>query len=243
MVPFYQNKEMNWCRKCSCGKEIVYSSRRSAYISCMHKMENTCRACSPTGIKHRMYGNLCIWNKHPKSDITLKKMSESHLGHNHSEETKRKMSSSQKGNKNGFYGKNHREETILFLKEKSKNRIVSEETREKLRKHRWQQIEKLGVKTSNYNPRACEYIDKLNEEKGWKLQHALNGGEVRVSWYFLDGYDKEKNIVFEYDEIGHNTQKYKQKDLERQKRIVERIKPSLFIRYDEKTNTLYNVET
>lgn len=35
------------------------------------------------------------------------------------------------------------------------------------------------------------------------LQHAENGGEYRISGYAVDGYSKEKNIVFEYDERHH----------------------------------------
>ena len=32
------------------------------------------------------------------------------------------------------------------------------------------------------------------------MQHALNGGEVRIGNYWVDGYDKENKIIFEYDE-------------------------------------------
>ena len=32
---------------------------------------------------------------------------------------------------------------------------------------------------------------------------ALNGGEKRIICYYVDGYDKDKNIVIEYDELHH----------------------------------------
>lgn len=147
-----------------------------------------------------------------------------------------KMSLKLLGNKNTL-GYKHTDVT----KEKLRKKIISEKTKEKLRKRRWKQIEKLGVKNANFNPRACEFIDKLNKEKGWKLQHALNGGEVKISWYSVDGYDRERNIVFEYDEKSHNSYRYKQNDLLRQKRIIEKVNPLLFIRYDEKNNKLYEV--
>jgi hypothetical protein len=92
-----------------------------------------------------------------------------------------------------------------------------------------------------YNPKACEFIDKLNKENGWNLQHSLNGGEVIVSGYFLDGYDSDKNIVFEYDEYYHNLKRQKQKDLIRQQRIIDKILPKSFFRYDERNNRLYDV--
>ena len=95
-----------------------------------------------------------------------------------------------------------------------------------------------------YNINACQYIDKLNEEKGWHLQHALNGGEIEVGGYFLDGYDKEKNIVFEYDETNHYSDVYnnvlKEKDVKRQKFLKTKLNCE-FYRYNEKLGLLYKV--
>ena len=39
---------------------------------------------------------------------------------------------------------------------------------------------------------------------GWTIQHAENGGEFYTGiGYWLDAYDKEKNIALEYDEPKH----------------------------------------
>jgi hypothetical protein len=94
----------------------------------------------------------------------------------------------------------------------------------------------------NYNVRACQYIDQLNESKGWKLQHALNGGEVRVGPYSLDGYDREKNIAFEFDEDSprHNSKKGRERDLARQQYIIGQIGCE-FWRYSEREDRLYRV--
>jgi hypothetical protein len=92
-----------------------------------------------------------------------------------------------------------------------------------------------------YNLKACSFIDKLNKEKGWNLQHALNGGEEMISGYFVDGYDKGKNIIFEYDEKYHISKKQRQRDLIRQEHIINSINPLIFLRYDEKENKLYDV--
>jgi hypothetical protein len=115
--------------------------------------------------------------------------------------------------------------------------------REKLRNHRIEQIKRLGVITSNYNPIACNYFNMLNTEKKWELQHALNGGEVRCAGYFLDAYDRKRNIVVEYDEPSHYTfgGKLKIKDTLRQERIIRRLKPFLFLRFNERKNELYEV--
>jgi len=69
------------------------------------------------------------------SEESKKKISESNKGKTHSEETKKKMSESRKGEKNGFQGKKHSIETRQKISESGKDRIVkpiSDETRAKL---------------------------------------------------------------------------------------------------------------
>lgn len=92
----------------------------------------------------------------------------------------------------------------------------------------------------NYNETACKFIDELNIKNNWHLQHALNGGEIRIGPYSLDGYDKDLNIVFEYDEnkSKHNSLKGQLKDKYRQLYIMEKLKCK-FWRYSEKHNLLY----
>lgn len=122
----------------------------------------------------------------------------------------------------------------------------TEETKEVLRKKMIDFIKKTGNGEfgQHFSPKGCEYIDKLNEEKGWHLQHALNGGEVEVGGYFLDGYDIEKNIVFEYDEPKHYKDAYnnilQDKDIERQNYIIQKLNCD-FYRYNEKMDCLYKV--
>ena len=112
---------------------------------------------------------------------------------------------------------------------------------EKLRYRALERIKKSGI-VMGYNPHACKFIDEYGKQNGYNFQHALNGGEVIVSGHSLDGYDKEKNVIFEYDEPHHYIGgKLKVKDIIRQKRIIGKINPSSFLRYDEKSNKLYDV--
>lgn len=93
----------------------------------------------------------------------------------------------------------------------------------------------------NYNKNACKYFDKLSKENNWNLQHAENGGEYCVCGYYLDAYDKDKNIVVEYDECKHyKNGKLKERDIERQNNIINELKCD-FYRYDERNNKLYKV--
>jgi hypothetical protein len=119
-------------------------------------------------------------------------------------------------------------------------KITSNETKEKQRIAKINLLKKNKINIKS-NPVACKFIDKLNEENGWNLQHALNGGEIEICGYFVDGYDKERNIIFEYDEKEHRWGKRKEKDLIRQQEIINKICPQKFIRYSEYEEKLYNI--
>jgi hypothetical protein len=103
-------------------------------------------------------------------------------------------------------------------------------------------VRRLRCVTPCFNKTACMYFDMLNLERNWNLQHALNGGEIKVLGYSLDAYDKEKNIVVEYDEPSHYTKdnKLKIKDVNRQEEIINELNCK-FYRYNECTQTLYEV--
>jgi hypothetical protein len=75
------------------------------------------------GQKHTEETKKQISNSHKGktfSTETLEKMRLAKLGKKLSDETKRKMSENRKGEKNGFYGKKHSQETIDKIKVKCK---------------------------------------------------------------------------------------------------------------------------
>jgi len=60
--------------------------------------------------------------------------------------------------------------------------------------------------------------------------------------FYIDGYDKEKNVVFEYDSKYHfKTTAQQKKDLERQYKIIKMLKPKAFWRYNSINKTFKNV--
>ncbi len=76
----------------------------------------------------------------------------------------------------------------------------------------------------NYNPDGCRIINKYGLENNYNFQHAENGGEfyIKELGYWVDGYDKEKNIIIEIDEPYHfSNGNLKEKDIKRQNEIVD----------------------
>jgi hypothetical protein len=92
-----------------------------------------------------------------------------------------------------------------------------------------------------FNEDACSYFDELNIQNNWKLIHAKNGGEVYIKelGFYIDAYDKEKNIVVEYDEARHYDRygNLRKKDVDRMNEIQQHLECE-FWRYNEKTKTL-----
>ncbi len=59
--------------------------------------------------------------------------------------------------------------------------------------------------------------------------------------FYIDGYDKNHNIVLEYDSKYHQKFGQRQKDLVRQQKIIEILKPKKFWRYDSINKSFKNV--
>ena len=171
-------------------------------------------------------------NRLPMSEYTRKKLSLSLTGHKVTIETKNKLSKINKGKtlslqtklkikektsgkNNGMYGKNHSVES------KRKIRLAMIKRIEKKLKNGHQV-------TPSYNTKGCQYFDKIMTETKTFIQHAENGGEYYIKdiGYWVDGYDKENNIVYEYDEKHHYDVggHLKNKDIIRQQEIEKYLK-------------------
>jgi len=90
----------------------------------------------------------------------------------------------------------------------------------------------------SFNSLACEIFDKISIENNIHIQHAMNGGEYYIEklGFWLDGYDKENNTAYEYDE-KHHFDKYGNLlyfDIKRQIEIENFLKCKFIrIKYDE----------
>ena len=170
-------------------------------------------------------------NKNPMSGKTTSK------------KTKRKIRLATLGKKNHMFGKKHctkiREKISKNEREYYKTHpspmLGRKHNKESRRKMRLSSLKYISLYKNNGNsitPRTgknerqiLNFIQTQNNIK-LKRQYLIDG-------YFIDGYDKENNVVYEVDEKHHHTLKQKKKDKEREKYIKNKLKCK-FIRLDEK---------
>lgn len=97
-------------------------------------------------------------------------------------------------------------------------------------------LDPTGQAAPMYNPNAISIIEHYGKENGYNFQHAENGGEfyIKELGYWVDGYDKENNIVIEFDEPHHfQNGQLKQKDIIRQEQIIKFLNCNFIrIKYD-----------
>jgi hypothetical protein len=157
------------------------------------------------------------------------------FGKHHPIEVRNKISISEKGKRTSY-------ESRMKMSDSHRGMITSDETKKKHRMRTLENVKLLGG-FPKFNPKACRFIDKLNECIGLNLRHALNGGEVEFGGYMVDGYDENQNVIFEYDEPKHNGISKKKRDFIRQQNLIKVAYPALFLRYDEASQRLYDAET
>ena len=89
-------------------------------------------------------------------------------------------------------------------------------------------LEKGGQMQPGYNPNGCEYFNMLMKKTNTIIQHAENGGEYYIEKIgrWIDGYDKENNIAYEFDEKRHFNAdgSLKEKDIQREQEIKSVLK-------------------
>lgn len=225
--------ELKWIRYCpNCGIEILHKQKKQRNF--LRKNGLKCRSC---GTKT---GNINRDKSYYSSVEYKKKLSDAATGHTHTEETKRKLSEAARKN-NPMYNSEVVIRQVESRQEKWMETCQSTDHRRNLRLKAIKRIEEHKLNGNQlcpaFNPKACNYLDLLSKQKGWDIQHAMNGGEYRISdlGYWVDGYDKGRNIVIEYDEPFHD--KHTEKDLRRQHEIIEHLGCE-FYRYKESKKTL-----
>ena len=220
-----------------------------------------------SGKNNPMYGKENKWGHHSKeTKEKLRKMSLEQFKNGISEETRKKLSEANKGEKNFWYGKKGEnssrygkhcsKETKKKMSEASKGKKKSEETRIKMSKA------KKGKHLSEERKRklrlsTIKYLEKQFND-GFPMIPAIGKNEkaildeieelynykiirqykIKKLGYFVDGYIPKLNLVIEIDEERHFNidGKLKEKDIERQKEIEKELNCKFLRIKDNKLN-------
>ena len=59
-------------------------------------------------------------------------------------------------------------------------------------------VHKDTTNSETYSQKSISWLNYLSKRNGFKIQHALNGGEYRIDGMKVDGYCKETNTVYEF---------------------------------------------
>jgi len=157
-----------------------------------------------------------------------------------------KISKTNKGNMMGYWTDKIRDlETNNKISKAHMGKKISENTKIKMRKSAIDRIQQ-SLKNNNqifptYNKKSIFFIEKYGKENGFNFKHAENGGEfyIKELGYWVDAYDRNKNVVLEFDEKFHAKQK--DKDNNRQLEIINYLKCD-FIRLNENGGEILNIK-
>lgn len=204
--------DKQYTRKCpSCNKVLYYT--RNFSRNSADKQGRLCFSCSNKGENNPMFGKERIGGM---------------LGKNHSINTRQKIS-------DALIGKKHNEER----KNKISYCVKEAMCRPDVRKHHLDSLSKTKWIKVRTDKGQLELIEKWNS-LGFNLEPNYQV-ITNIDLFYIDGYDKEKNVVLEYDGKYHQKFEQKQKDLIRQKKIIDILKPKKFWRYNYITKQFRDV--
>lgn len=180
-------KEKKYFRNCpECNRELGYTTKKAWKHA--NKINRLCNSCGRKAEKHWRYTGVT----EPKSCIDCEK--EIDFRAVRCKSCNRKKIIEEQGvnpkflNSKRNEGMKHSEETLKLMSVAAIN-----ERRVK------------NLHPVNYNKDSIEILEKFGRDNNLNLQHAENKGEFVVmipngNTYFVDGYDKDKNVVVEYIE-------------------------------------------
>jgi very-short-patch-repair endonuclease len=172
-----------------------------------------------------------------------------HTGCKHSEDSCKKMSQAHIGQKSGMKGKKHSVETRLHLSSLKQGTVQSESHRQHVSvaiTNAWQvpekrkrMLDRCRWKNTSADKGQLELLKKW-ESIGFKFEPNYRI-KTDVNLFYIDGYDSTHNVVLEYDGKYHSRTQQQKKDVLRQQKIIDILKPKKFWRYNAVTKTFRNV--
>jgi hypothetical protein len=229
----WKNVDGNWCRICpSCNSALEHKGKYSKSISARRCRDNVfCHSCSSIGKYHSVSSKEKISISKRGKSLSIehrKSISKSHIGKIVSEKTKNKMSQYKK---NIYKNPIELDNLSKKMKEVMRRPDVRKKHIEALHKSKW-----LKVKTDKGQLELLEKWNKLGFDFIPNYQV-----KTHQDLFYVDGYDKEKNVILEYDSKYHNKLGQKEKDLIRQQKIIDILKPKKFWRYVQNKNQFLKI--
>ncbi len=231
------NENNQWCRNCpKCNCIIACDNKEKWIIADRITQKRMCGVCH--------------------SNISK--------GKHHSQETKKVLSDKGKKRYSNFKEKKKMSNLIKQSWKdltKRNNRLEGKKYMMLNHSDRYRKNLSIGIKNAWKNPEIKKkYYDALSKTKYLKVRADRGQIELLEKWnklgfnfepnyqihtdrdlFYIDGYDKERNVVLEYDGKYHNRKQQREKDLVRQQRIIELLKPKKFWRYNSANKTINNV--
>lgn len=212
-----------------CGRIMYYASSPSLKTSV--KLNRYCTTC-------------CRAGKKQSPEHVLNRV-QARAGYLHANDTKKKMSDSARFRKIpkeqqstmhlGLRGVKlspiRREQISECVKKAWANPVNRKKYYDALSKTKW-----LKVRTDRGQLELLEKWNKLGFQFEPNYQIHTNG-----FLFYIDGYDKEHGVVLEYDSKYHHKHYQREKDLLRQKRIIDILNPKRFWRYDSVNKCFKNI--
>jgi very-short-patch-repair endonuclease len=220
----WRNDAGNWCRTCpTCGGIIEHGKDKNAkyYASHCHKQ---CKLCVSKGKNNSFYGK-----KH--SEESKQKMSVSAIEerkYRYSTETRKVLSDGQIRR----YSKiDERKKMSILMKKVMCRPDIRKKHLEALHRSKW-----IKVRTDKGQLEMIEKWNRLgfNFEPNYQIH-------TDQDLFYIDGYDKERNVILEYDGAYHQNYSQQQKDLVRQHTIINILKPKKFWRYIQYQNRFVEI--
>lgn len=206
------------CDDCGCKFKTIWNAR---FRRIKDGKNDLCKNCKFKGKRNPSFGqnrrDILIY---ARSFATSKSMSR-----NFTPEQRNNISKS-------LIGRKQKKETIerrriaLLGRNPFLNKKHTVETKKIIRLKFIERLEKKHGKFNvNYNENACYIFNHVNSIFNIDGLHALNKGEFKVEelGYYLDFYEPSLNLVIEYYEKRHFSQKKILKDAIREKEIINHL--------------------
>ena len=180
-------KEKKYFRNCpECNNELGYTTEKAWKHA--NKINRLCNSCGRKGEKHWGYTGAT----EPKTCIDCEK--EIDFRSVRCKSCNRKKIIEEQGVNPKFLNS-----------KRNKGMKHSSETKKKMSVAAINERRVKNLHPVNYNKSSIEILEKFGRDNNLNLQHAENKGEFVVmipngNTYFVDGYDKDKNVVVEYIE-------------------------------------------